>query len=122
LSFQAPEKNRFKYLLEGKDTTWIEAGSDRVAHCYTWLRPLPFRVIACNNDGVWNETGATLACVPAALLETWWFKLGMLAAAGLLLTAFYQARVSGCARWKSAGADCADLHDDVGARLTKVQW
>jgi diguanylate cyclase (GGDEF)-like protein len=62
LSFLYPEKIRFKYKLEGLDAEWIDAGTRRVAY-YTHLPPghYQFRVIACNNDGVWNLAGATLA-------------------------------------------------------------
>ncbi len=62
LSFLAPEKVQFKYQLEGFDNDWIEAGTRRVAY-YTNLPPghYRFRVKACNNDGVWNETGASFS-------------------------------------------------------------
>jgi hypothetical protein len=32
LSLQAPEKNRFKYMLEGIDADWVNAGASRAAH------------------------------------------------------------------------------------------
>jgi ligand-binding sensor domain-containing protein len=62
LSYQAAEKVRFKYLLEGFNQEWIDAGARRFAY----YANLPagsyrFRVKACNNDGVWNETGAFYA-------------------------------------------------------------
>jgi len=62
LSYLAPEKVAFKYKLEGFDKDWISARSRRAAY-YTNIPPGPyrFRVIASNNDGVWNETGATFA-------------------------------------------------------------
>ena len=62
LSFVAPQKVRFRYRLEGRDDAWQEAGTRRQAF-YNDLRPGPyrFRVIACNNDGVWNEAGASLS-------------------------------------------------------------
>ncbi|MDR3458331.1 MAG: two-component regulator propeller domain-containing protein [Verrucomicrobiae bacterium] len=62
LSLVAPERLRFRYQLEGSDPGWIEAGHQRTAS-YTRLAPghYVFRVLACNNDGVWNETGASLA-------------------------------------------------------------
>ena len=59
LSFVAPEKVHFRYKLEGLDADWQEAGNRRQAF-YTNLPPrnYRFRVIACNNSGVWNEQGA----------------------------------------------------------------
>jgi ligand-binding sensor domain-containing protein/signal transduction histidine kinase len=59
LSYQAPERVRFRYMLEGFDPGWVEAGANRIAY-YTNLPPghYRFRVIAANNDGVWNEVGA----------------------------------------------------------------
>jgi ligand-binding sensor domain-containing protein/signal transduction histidine kinase len=61
LSLVAPEKLRFRYLLEGSDPGWIEAGYHRIAN-YTHLSPgrYTFRVLACNNDGIWNEHGDSL--------------------------------------------------------------
>lgn len=61
LSLQAPEKIQFRYQLEGFDPDWVEAGNKRIAY-YTNIPPgnYRFRVIASNNDGIWNETGAAL--------------------------------------------------------------
>ena len=62
LSFLEPDKVRFKYRLVGFDRDWVDAGSRRVAY-YTNIPPdhYRFEVIAANNDGVWNEQGASLA-------------------------------------------------------------
>ena len=61
LSLVAPEKIRFKYMLEGQDLDWKEVVNDREAQ-YSNLGPRQyrFRVIASNNSGVWNETGDSL--------------------------------------------------------------
>lgn len=61
LSLLAPDKVRFRYKLEGFDREWIEAGTRRAAY-YTNLPPgnYRFRVSGSNNDGVWNERGATI--------------------------------------------------------------
>jgi signal transduction histidine kinase len=61
LSMIAPERLRFRYQLEGSDPDWVEAGHQREV-TYTHLSPglYRFRVVACNNDGVWNEVGASL--------------------------------------------------------------
>jgi ligand-binding sensor domain-containing protein/signal transduction histidine kinase len=60
LSLLAPEKVQFRYKLEGYDEDWVQAGTHRSAS-YTNLPPgrYAFRVAASNNDGLWNEQGAT---------------------------------------------------------------
>jgi signal transduction histidine kinase/ligand-binding sensor domain-containing protein len=95
LSFVVPQKVRFRYMLEGRDTTWQDAGTRRQAF-YTDLPPGSYRfhVIACNNDGLWNEAGAQLAfTIPPSFAQTIWFKaicfLGFIA----FLYAAYNIRV-----------------------------
>jgi PAS domain S-box-containing protein len=95
LSFIAPQKVRFRYKLEGHDSEWQDPGTRRQAF-YSDLPPANyrFRVIASNNDGVWNEEGATLAfSVAAAWFQTWWFRAGSLAALLALLWCIYGLRV-----------------------------
>ena len=78
LSFTVPQKVRFRYMLEGHDAKWQEPGTRRQAF-YSDLRPgsYRFRVIACNNDGVWNEVGATLGfSIAPAWYQTNWFRVG----------------------------------------------
>jgi signal transduction histidine kinase len=75
LSLVAPEKVRFRYMLEGYDSDWQDAGNRRQAF-YTNLPPRDyrFRVTASNNSGVWNETGASVdLSVAAAYYQTRWF-------------------------------------------------
>jgi len=59
LSYVASEKVHFKYRLEGFDSDWIDAGTKRDVS-YTNIPPghYTFRVIASNNDLVWNPSGA----------------------------------------------------------------
>jgi signal transduction histidine kinase/ligand-binding sensor domain-containing protein len=61
LSFIAPEKMRFRYLLEGRDKDWQEVGTRRQAF-YTDLSPggYRFRVTASNASGVWNQSGTAV--------------------------------------------------------------
>jgi transcriptional regulator with PAS, ATPase and Fis domain/ligand-binding sensor domain-containing protein len=78
LSLVAPEKVRFKYQLEGYDQEWVDAGARRVAY-YTNIPPgaYRFRVRAMNNDGVWNEAGATFefSLAPHFYQTTWFYGL-----------------------------------------------
>jgi PAS domain S-box-containing protein len=62
LSLLAPQKVKFKYKLEGFDKEWVDAETRRIAY-YTNIPPgdYDFRVKACNNDGLWNEAGASFA-------------------------------------------------------------
>ncbi len=95
LSFVAPQKVRFRYKLEGHDSEWQDPGTRRQAF-YSDLPPANyrFRVIASNNDGVWNEEGATLAfSVAPAWFQTWWFRSGSLAALLALLWCIYRLRI-----------------------------
>jgi ligand-binding sensor domain-containing protein/signal transduction histidine kinase len=134
LSYLAPEKNRFKYQLSGVDPEWVDAGTRRVAY-YHNIYPghYIFRIAACNNDGVWNETGASLGFVLLPhFWQTWWFLgIGLLAGVG---------SVGGTVRYiswrklrqklavlelqhsleKDRARIARDIHDDLGATLTQI--
>ncbi|HSH16331.1 MAG TPA: two-component regulator propeller domain-containing protein [Verrucomicrobiae bacterium] len=76
LDLSAPAAVRFRYKLAGYDADWINAGTRREA-AYTGLPPgrYRFQVLAANHDGVWNETGASLALViTPAWWQTGWFR------------------------------------------------
>ena len=110
LSFVAPQKVRFRYKLEGHDSEWQDPGTRRQAF-YADLRPrnYRFRVIACNNDGVWNEEGATLAfSVAAAWYQTWWFRGASLVVFLALLWALYQWRIQQVKRQEKQLRDVID--------------
>ncbi len=95
LSFIAPENVRFKYKLEGFDDNWIDGGGRRVAS-YTNLRPgnYKFRVIAANNDGVWNETGAALDFyLQPRFYQTYWFYVLCVLLLALMAWQLYRLRV-----------------------------
>jgi ligand-binding sensor domain-containing protein/signal transduction histidine kinase len=95
LSFAAPEKVRFKYMLEGFDKEWIDAGTKRAAS-YTNIPPgsYRFRVLACNNDGVWSEASASFDFyLKPHFYQTYWFYLLMAAAAVLIGWAVYRLRI-----------------------------
>ena len=134
LSLTDADKIRFRYKLEGFDPVWIDAETPRWAQ-YNYLKPgnYRFRVIACNNDGVWNEAGASVNLqVLPHFWETWWFQT----LAGLILV----AAVAGIVRYVShrelrrelerlerqRGIEqdrariARDIHDHIGSGLTRI--
>jgi len=94
-SFLVPKRVKFRYRLEGFDREWVEAGTERTAR-YTRVPPgdYTFRVVACNDDGLWNETGASLSFgLLPRFWQTWWFHgLEGLAGLGLLVGALVLQR------------------------------
>ena len=107
LSFVVPQKVRFRYKLEGHDANWQDPGTRRQAF-YSDLRPgrYQFRVIASNNDDVWNEQGAILNfSVAPAWYQSNWFRLLCVVTAALLLWMLYRLRVMQMARGMNARFD-----------------
>ena len=107
LSLSIPQRVRFRYKLEGSDSDWQDAGTRREAY-YTNLSPRAyrFRVIACNNDGVWNEEGATLHfSIAPAWFQTTWFHVLCAATALVIIWAIYHWRVRQIARAANARFD-----------------
>jgi len=95
LSFVVPQKVRFRYKLEGHDSEWQNPGTRRQAF-YDDLHPghYKFRVIASNNDGLWNQDGATLDFyVAPAWYQTNWFRTSCVVAFMFLLWALYRVRL-----------------------------
>ena len=96
LDYTAPEKNQYRYKLEGFDPDWVETGTRRRAS-YTNLAPgnYTLRVQASNNDGVWNEQGVELLITATPPpWRTWWayWLYGLLAFGGIFVTAQTQRR------------------------------
>jgi signal transduction histidine kinase/ligand-binding sensor domain-containing protein len=134
LSFTAPAKVQFKYRLEGIDNTWVDAGTKRTAS-YSRLPAgrYAFHVIACNNDGLWNEKGASMVCTVLPFFwQTWWF-VGLstvLVLGGVIWTVRYlthrrmERRLEALERRHALERERAriaqDIHDDIGATLTRI--
>jgi signal transduction histidine kinase/ligand-binding sensor domain-containing protein len=95
LSLLAPARVRFAYQLDGLDPAWIDPGSRRVA-LYSRVPPGQYRfhLRAANNDGVWNETGATLDIrVLPYVYQTRWFQASAVAAFALALLGLHRMRM-----------------------------
>ena len=137
-SFLRPEQIRFKYMLQGLDSDWIEAESRRTAY-YSHLPPgkYTFTAMAGNGEGKWNTNGKGLAIIVLTpFYRTWWFEtLMLLLVAGLVAVAWHM-RVSQLEADKKRQQDfsrkliasqeserkriAAELHDGLGQRLVII--
>jgi signal transduction histidine kinase/ligand-binding sensor domain-containing protein len=100
LSLAAPEKIRFRYMLEGHDRDWQDVGNRRQAF-YNDLPPgtYRFRVMACNNSGVWNEAGTYFDfTIAPAYYQTTWFRVAGIIVILLVLGGIYHLRLKQVAR------------------------
>ncbi|MGB7862183.1 MAG: ATP-binding protein, partial [Candidatus Sulfotelmatobacter sp.] len=114
----------FRYKLEGQEKDWREVVNDREVQ-YTNLPPkrYRFRVLACNNSGVWNEEGAALDFViPPAWYQTNWFRAACGALFLAIIWGIHELRVRQLAHEFNMGLEqrvaertrvARDLHDTL---------
>jgi len=134
LSLSAPRRVKFRHRLVGMEEDWQNAEDRRVA-AYARVPPgnYVFEVTAANSDGIWNPVGASLAfTVAAPFWRTWWFLSGGTAACAFLFAAGVRQvsvrklrrqldqleRQNALSRERARIA--ADMHDEVGSRLTRI--
>jgi signal transduction histidine kinase/ligand-binding sensor domain-containing protein len=134
LSFVTSDNVRFRYQLEGLDKDWVDAGMHRIA---SYTHPPPghyrFKVIACNNDGIWNNIGDTLPVTfEPYVWETLWFKLAVTsisftALCGVVVLVLRRRHRLVVERLEHQHAlelertrIARDLHDDLGVGLTEI--
>lgn len=111
-SLSIPERVQFRYRLEGVDKDWIDPGARRVAS-YANLGPglYRFQVIASNDAGVWNRTGATVSFrIKPTFTQSWLFKALCLLAIGLVLWLAHRVRLRAMA---------ARIHETMAERLSE---
>ncbi len=99
-SLSVPSRVKFRYQLEGIDDGWVDAGTRREAF-YTGLTPgsYRFRLMAANEDGVWNRRGATLAFeIPPTFVQSWPFRLLCGVGVLVLLWLLYKLRLRAVAQ------------------------
>jgi signal transduction histidine kinase len=125
LSFTAPDKNRYAYKLEGFDKEWVECGTRRYAS-YTHLDggTYTFRVRASNNDGVWNEKGASMTLViHPPFWEEWWFRtIVVLIIAGVPFMVYRYRFIRLLEVERTRSRIARDLHDELSATLSGINF
>ncbi len=96
LSYASPERNRYRYRLEGLENKWNETDSNHRFVTYTTLAPgeYVFQVQGSNNRGVWNESGVNVRIrILPPWWSTWWFRAIVGASLLLSLWCVYYLRV-----------------------------
>lgn len=133
-SLADPARVLFRHRLEGFDDDWVEAGTARSAR-YGRLPPghYVFQVRACNNEGVWNNEGASLQIfVPRPYWAQAWFLVPVAFSSTLVLVGtgrfVFNRRLR--RRLKQAEQESAmererariarDMHDEIGSKLTRI--
>jgi signal transduction histidine kinase len=124
LSFSAPEKVRFKYRLEGFDKDWIDASARREAY-YTNLAPgtYRFRVIACNNDGLWlpeQAAAVTTLIVRPHFYQTIWFYALCACALVIVVWLLWRWRLQQILEERTRLS--RELHDTVARGVVALIW
>ena len=118
LNYTIPSRNQYAYMLEGFDTDWTHTDSSRRFARYTNLDPgkYTFRVKGSNNDGIWNETGASVVItVLPAWWQTWWFRGTLLCSIVVLGYVGFHLRM------RSIVAQNLRLEAQVKVRTTDLQ-
>ncbi len=134
LNFSNPQQNQFAYKLDGINKEWIQNGNKNIA-TYTNIPPgtYTFHVIAATCNGIWNRKGAsvTITVLPA-WYQTWFFGIALLVlSAGLIFMATrYYFRQKLKDQQQQFEKELAvenvrtkmsrDIHDEIGAGLTKI--
>lgn len=126
MSYVSPSAVQYRYRLEGFDRAWTEAGNTRSAH-YTNLPPgdYVFRVMASNNDGVWNQAGASVRfTLQPRWHQTWWLRSLVLVALAVLVVLGVRLRLRAAhARERELTAQVAQRTDalrEANARLQRI--
>jgi len=100
LNYINPKKNKYKYILEGLETTW-HGPTDKRSASYTSLPAgnYCFVVKAANNDGIWNSKGIRFRfTILPYWWATWWFKTIVFSFVLLVIVAFHFLRTNAIKR------------------------
>jgi len=124
LDFSIPKKNKYSYMLDGFQKSWMFTdGSNRIA-TYTNLPSgeFTFLVKGTNEDGIWNEIPASIKLIiNPPFWQTWWFVTLVILSVVFFIYYFGTINVKSQLEIEKLKLKIAsDLHDNIGAGLTEI--
>lgn len=124
LDFSIPKQNKYSYILQGVQDTWITTDGLRRIATYTNLPPgeFTFFVKGTNEDGIWNEIPASIKIIiTPPFWQTWWFVTLVVIIIVLLIYYIGTVRIKSQLEIEKLKLKIAsDLHDNIGAGLTEI--
>jgi ligand-binding sensor domain-containing protein/signal transduction histidine kinase len=124
LDFSIPKENKYSYILEGFQKSWMFTGGANRRATYTNLPSgeFTFLVKGTNEDGIWNETPASIKIIISPpFWQTWWFITLVILAVTFFIYFFGTIRVKSQLEIEKLKLKIAsDLHDNIGAGLTEI--
>ena len=124
LDFSLPKRNRYSYILDGFQKSWINTGGSNRIVTYTNLPSgeFTFMVKGTNSDGIWNENATTLRIIiTPPFWQTWWFSTLVVVIIVFVIYYLGTIRVKSQLEIEKLKLKIAsDLHDNIGAGLTEI--
>jgi ligand-binding sensor domain-containing protein/two-component sensor histidine kinase len=124
LDFSIPKQNKYSYIMQGVQNSWITTDGLRRIATYTNLPPgeFTFLVKGTNEDGIWNETPASIKIIiTPPFWQTWWFVTLVVIIIVLLIYYIGTVRIKSQLEIEKLKLKIAsDLHDNIGAGLTEI--
>jgi signal transduction histidine kinase len=125
---------RFQWRLKGLEADWVDGGNRRtVSYSFLQAGNYQFEVRACNNDGIWNQMGTSVALTVLPFFwQTRWFPIvvmlvlvvGTAVSVALVLRARHRRRLARLEVLRATEFErsriARDLHDELGSGLTEV--
>ena len=122
LNFTNSSQNQYRHKMIGHDPNWVSSQSRKARYVQLPTGEYTFKVIAANNNGLWNEVGDQIQIqILPPYWETWWFRSIIILTIAFLMFLLYKYRVNKLLEMERMKLRIAsDLHDEVGSGLSGI--